>query len=644
MSLKKSIFLLSCLFMLSGCVNRIRQNVESDESEFKMILRLWPEHHRNNTLRDDLVQAMRAYSGLFDEVWFCMEFETLSMDEHRLSAAAMDTACRLLRAIGVDASIQGISIGHGDSFESGSDKLIPQQWGTIVDVYGNKTRMSNCPRQQSFLDYITEVYALYAEACQPKAVWLDDDLRITNHAPARQLCFCDTCLSEFNKLYHTDWDRMSLADALDRNEGNGLVRRQWIDFSQKSLAGVAAAAARGVHGVSLSTQMGLQHANFHRELMEGRDWNFIFEAMEQETGIVPASRPGNGFYDDHAPRGMIQKAMDMARQIRRLNPDISQITAEVEGYRHCATGKSPHGLCIESLLYLAMGATQLSYAVICAASEPMQWYADNYFRALSGWRSLYKEYVDFNRGTEPGGINPYISSNHIFRERNPEEPPFGWITSGAGDAAIEMAPLGIPFCPDGNYAAALLLDAAAVTGLSDKEAIDIFRNKGVVLDVAAWNVVKKLKLDTLLVGTELGEDIEYAACFVSKQGDGRTGVVSSFDASINNAQRLNLLHVMDWTSKFSLPVIMESMAQAVVVPRVDEKNCLRSVTLLNCSISRQSEIQLRLRGCNVDDKPSFIWKCAGEPDVVLRPQYEGTDVVVRIPALDGWNIGWLAVK
>ena len=32
-----------------------------------------------------------------------------------------------------------------------------------------------------------------------------------------------------------------------------------------------------------------------------------------------------------------------------------------------ATGKSPHGLCVESMFYLAMGATQLSYAIICAA-------------------------------------------------------------------------------------------------------------------------------------------------------------------------------------------------------------------------------------------------------------------------------------
>ena len=39
--------------------------------------------------------------------------------------------------------------------------------------------------------------------------------------------------------------------------------------------------------------------------------------FEEETGWTAGSRPGSGFYNDHAPRGMIEKALAMARQIRR---------------------------------------------------------------------------------------------------------------------------------------------------------------------------------------------------------------------------------------------------------------------------------------------------------------------------------------
>ena len=168
----------------------------------------------------------------------------------------------------------------------------------------------------------------------------------------------------------------------------------------------------------------------------------------------------------------------MARQIRRLKPSVREIAAEVEGYRHRATGKSPHGLCVESMFYLAMGATQLSYAIICAASEPMQWYADNYFKSLSAWRPFYEQYVAFNRGTEPGGIDPYIGPDHALRDTEAGEPSFAWSVAGSGDMIYDMATLGLPFCPDGNHSSALIMDASAVQGLARRGGCPAFRLPG----------------------------------------------------------------------------------------------------------------------------------------------------------------------
>jgi hypothetical protein len=42
-------------------------------------------------------------------------------------------------------------------------------------------------------------------------------------------------------------------------------------------------------------------------------------------------------------------------------------------------------------------------------------------------------------------------------------------------------------------------------------------------------------------------------------------VLPSFDATLPNAKRLNLLRIADWISFNRLPVIMETPAQAVVV-------------------------------------------------------------------------------
>lgn len=259
----------------------------------------------------------------------------------------------------------------------------------------------------------------------------------------------------------------------------------------------------------------------------------------------------------------------MVRQIRRLDPDIKEIAAEIENYRHYASGKSPHGLCVESSLYLFMGATQLSYAIICSASEPMEWYADNYFKKLREWRPFYEEYARFNEGTEPGGLDPYISPNQVIRKKRPGETSFGWITTAANDPLLSLSFLGIPFCPDGNNPSSLIMDTEAVNGLTMEEATYLFQHRGILLDTPAW---------------------ERARTF-----------------------------------------------------GVDNKGKLRSVTLLNCSISEQPETQLRLCGCDLNKNQKFVWKKAEQPDVILHPQYDGNDVIIQIPRLEGWNIGWLAI-
>ncbi len=643
MRIKTCVFCLLGFLLFSSCQNSQQRPADAEPSDFKMILRLWPEHHNDTVLRDELLLAMQKYPKTFEEVWLCAEFETLSMDAHRKSAASMEIAARKLREIEITPSLQVISLGHGDNFESGSEALIPTQWNTVIDANGVVTRASHCPRQPKYHEYLAEVYALYVAAAQPAIVWLDDDLRVTNHWPARQLCFCDTCIHQFNQQYNGQWNRETLVQSLDENKDNGILRQQWIAFSQESLAEVARTISKSVHRVSPSTRMGLQHANFHRELLEGRDWNLIFEAMREETGLNPASRPGNGFYNDHSPREMLMKGYDMARQIRRLDPEIHEIAAEVEGYRHYATGKSPHGLCVESMLYLSMGATQLSYAIICSASEPMDWYADNYFKNLQKWRPFYEEYADFNKETEPGGIDPYISPNHVLREKRPDEPFFGWITTGASDSPLGMSLLGMPFCPDANYPVALAMDAEAISGLTNEEANDLFGQRGILLDAGAWGVVQYRGLDTLLTPIAIPAGLKNVDCYQSSDG-GRIAVVPSYNASISNAERINLLRIADWISNNQLPVIMETMAQAVVVPRITKEGQLRSVTLLNCSISEQPETQLRLRGCDTEKKQIFVWKKAGQPDITLPPQYEGSDVIIRIPPLEGWNIGWLAIR
>jgi hypothetical protein len=394
----------------------------------------------------------------------------------------------------------------------------------------------------------------------------------------------------------------------------------------------------------------------------------MFRAMKEETGLDPVSRPGHGFYNDHAPRGMIEKGMELTRQIRRLEPGITEIAPEIEGYLHKATGKSPRSICLETMYYLSMGATQMSYAIICGNQEPVSWYADHYFKALSEWKPFAKEYADFNRGTMPSGIDPYISRDLVLRDVVAGEDPWAWRRTHAGEEAIELETLGLPFAPEDPDSPVLMLDVEGVLGMKDAEIAALLASRNTVIDADVWKHLEARGLTAGFTPVEapvrdcgdydsptLSAASSYSGAlkrfrFLERNGV-RLAVAPTFVINLigsndfNGAYRLALLHAFDWASGNALPAVLESFAQAAVVPRTDAQGRLRSVAILNCSISPEERYTLRLRlGAEEDTLPKFVWKKQGCRDVTLRPVRDGKDILLEVPVLEGWNFGWVAVE
>lgn len=616
-----------------------------DCPEYKSIIRLWPAHHEDKELGEQLIEAFRQYPGTCDEVWFCVSGSPIAdMNKQRESAMAMKEMADRMRAIGIVPSIQVITVGHPEDASTLPNPDI--HWQTVVGPGGERTVQQSCPRQKEFLVKVEESMALFCEAVHPRVLWLDDDLRLTQRYPAVHSCYCDTCLKIFNEQYGYEYDRPTLVNTMAINEDGGRLRHQWIDFCKEGLACVAEAAARGAHRTSPETRMGLQHVNFHASMLEGYDWKPIFRVFEQETGLVPCSRPGNGYYNDHEPRGMIVKGLDLARQIRRLPAHITEIAPEIEGYQHRASGKSAHGVCIETMYYLTMGATQMSYAIICGAAEPMEWYSSHYFKHLQKWHEFAKEYVYFNWGTEPGGIDPYISPELNYSLPSPSENALAWGGTSSGSQIYELAALGFPFCPDGHYPAVLMLDEPGVYGLANDEILHLMKDQNLVVNQAAWNVLESRGLTAQLKKEKMPEELKDYNGY-SMPGGHRL-VVCSYAVEyigMSGKDRRTRLHAMDWASGNRIPVLLESNAQAVIIPRIDAEENLRSVAILNCTISEEDSYTLRLRlGKNQSQPKRYVWKKNGVKDRILKAQQEGQDVLLEVPNLEGWNLGWIAIE
>ena len=381
------------------------------------------------------------------------------------------------------------------------------------------------------------------------------------------------------------------------------------------------------------------------------------------------------FRDDHAPRGMISRALLFAA-------GSSHAAAVIHGGRHCASGKSAYGVCAESMLDLAYGADALSYDLLGYTHEPMSWYANTYLSELTLWRPFYAAYARYNAATQPGGILPYCGKNG--------KPDIG----GTLRAADALAPAGLPLCPGSQWPVCYLLNADAVASMTP---VDIQRvlSGGAILDGGAVAKLQALgygatmqltaaprvpdvseaftddELNVGKVGYVWQPDADEADSFALfpsnesarvlgryQKADGTSAEAASvlfetpqgariaafgfagFGAEMSAARRRQLMLAADWVAQNRLPVLVETVSQAAVVPRVTMAGDLRSVVLLNASLDTQPPVTLRLRGCR-EGLETMEWLTPKERPVTIAVRWEAKDVLVTLPAVGPWQLGWL---
>ncbi len=656
-----------------------------------LIIRLHPRHHRKKETLAEVIELLKNNPGVCNEVWFCTEFGFPDLQKHRESAGLMVSAADEIRKLGIAAGLQiANTVGHGGTFFAGhmvskNQPLIGHD-GTIADC--------NCPRDEKFLDYVRQLTDIYASAIQPSSIWIDDDLRMNSHPPVQYGCFCDKCLADFSLLQGRTFTRSELASELVRPEQYSQLRLDWVAFGMSGLANVAGVIAEAAVKKAPLCRMGIQQCSFDWTTYYGPDLKQIFSAMERATGRKSGTRPGHGYYSDHAPRGLLTKSFGIARQVERAGDSVEQICPEVENTNHTSMGKSPRGTAIESTLHLAMGCNSLSYALWNDMHlEGPEW-MELFLAKFKVWLPLWKLMAKFNQESALGGLDLTFGHHHVARPIGIKEKPWDTWNVHSNDI-MQVTALGLPLCPDSPLACASLLTAEAASGLTSEELKQLFtggvlmdgeavaklqdRSLGFDLGVRATfmpdngakEILTKDPLNGKYEGVNWGQFVnsfykltfsstshralgemrsstdEVLGCatavFENELG-GRVGVLgyNSFQNVISSAKRMQLLKMADWISKGKLPAILETSAQVVVCPRLSKSNgALKCVTLLNVSIGETPPLTLRLRHAKSNLITQFsaegAWKSS------LKTRREDTDLLVEVPSILPWGIVFLTL-
>ncbi|MCH2176812.1 MAG: hypothetical protein MK193_13905 [Lentisphaeria bacterium] len=649
--------------------------------ELLYTLRLWPHHHMNTQLRDELLSMLDRNQGIVDTIWFCTPTHHVDIAEHHKSAQIMLEAAQLFREQNICVGIQvAYTLGHGDGLFAGKPDDLP--WDTMHGQDGTVSKSCACPRDTSFHNYLTEMTSSYA-VVKPDHMWIDDDLRLVQHSPITEACFCPRCIKQFSTEQQFAYTKASLLNALHQDQ---TVRAAWITFSSISLAMVAEACTHGMYKHFPDCLMGLQQCSHENDLLAGADYYHMYEAFSGPAKKAVVSRPGGGFYDDHSPRGMINKAIRISRQVARLPEYCSTACAEIENFPHHILGKTPRGTALESCLYLAHGIDSLSYAMICSSLESIDDY-ERHIEMLGDWKSFLRTMQHLMQGTTPAGVDPYFSRQHAIQKVSDGPEDFSWRRVYLQDV-YGLAELGVPMAPDGTKSCCYILGPDAARGISQKElfeliqgglvisaeAFEILHEKGYTNELGLHVQVHKGHTKEFFTNHELngqyahsfwqsyfGRSIPYEihsdtgdalTCYEDTQTvstlihepqiGGRIAIIGNgaWDLWANSAKQMQLHQMIDWCSKGAMPCVLKSAVQVHMVPRVNKEGKILTLFVMNITIDQSPIINILIR--NAAGPRAELHRPETPTISVIGGNLNQQEDTIQVPPLAPWSVAFIS--
>ena len=648
--------------------------------------RLGSSTQKNTAFIDSLIKEIKAHPGCCDEVWFATDYGFPPLEAHKKSADALRESAEKFRKAGVRVSLQlSNSIGHGQYMRSRDcSGLVSENSGVghMVDADGTVAGYCFCWNDKIFREYTFTALKYYLEAVKPYRLWVDDDLRATNHAPVSHGCFCDHCISLFNSRYGTDFDREGLVEAINNDIE---TRKKHIEFLRDTLYDFTYELGTAVHETLPDCRMGWQGcANGG---YTGFGYDFLYEAMKNATGFEPASRPGGGAYSDYSPRDFLDKASFIEYQNMMLPEYVKDKRPEIENLPDVVFGKSIAGTCFETTCYLIYGNTAMSYAMLMNDYEPMSWHGEM-LGAFSKQRTYWERLSALSEKSHLSGLTPYFpktgylaeSKKHFDYSR--EEIHFAdGLRCCCIPVSFDQKNKNTVYTINGEIARRLndgeIKDLLSKPVVCDGKAIEILNKRGYIKNFAAKEISVQEKREKFTAHTinrgfenrgwggqiwrgtdyELsGEDFEVisnytqniagetvtcgiaSAVFTTEKG--AKWAVFGFDLwerTKSTEKRMQLLNACEYINGSRFIAEILNPVQSCIVPACDEDGKTLAVSILNITVGKSGELKVRI------DNPAsenFVFMSMTSPETKLASEKCGDNsYIVTVPDIDGWSAG-----
>jgi hypothetical protein len=424
---------------------------------------------------EDNLDLFNKYEGVTDEITFFTS-EThpaipLDLMKERMDIFAERMQRSRAKGFKVGINVQGTMGHHSENL----DNSLKGDYTLATDIDGNICKGSFCANDDNLREYIRKMYQIVTMA-EPDYIWIDDDIRLAHHKPLYLTCFCDNCLSIFEKETGEKYTRKEFKAAV--NEGTiakkFAFRKLCLQHNRNTIERLLKFIEETVHDINPQMPLGFMTGNRFFEGYDIDNWANIL-AGPNKTPVM--WRPGGGFYQDVNMAELIRKIHDIGRQVSLLPPEVISIQAEIENFTNQRLKKAANMVVLEASSYIAAGCTGATFNVMSPYDEPQDEYEPLVDRIQKARPFLDLLAKSFER-SEIVGINTLWSKNS-FATSNLSSGT--WFRPGNYITRHEIDDIGLPTCYSEDQASVTILGSDDVYSLNKKEIADLLSH-GVFMD------------------------------------------------------------------------------------------------------------------------------------------------------------------
>lgn len=557
----------------------------------------------NSANLGDLEEKLKKYKDSFDEVLFFSQFthSVKGLDFHRCEAEKIRPFLQKVKSMGIKT---GINVMTTIGFFPEANDASMEQAKAYYNLDGSKNSGRLCPCDKTNIEYIRELYHIYAQL-SPEIIYSDDDISSLG-------CACDSCIERFASLNpeifkDKNADRKTLNDLINSSDTNirQNVREAWIKYNSLRIGEIYENIEKAVHEINPNIVLG---AMSHMSGSDGLDSDRWAKKLSTPAAPEIHWRPGGGVYTDYSLPEMYDKANRISAQIRYLPDYAAKVESEMENFPYQSLRKSPSFTAFEAFIYQASGCTGTAFNVLCKEEE-IGIEHERFFKMAEEAR----EYGTLL--TEVFGRKPLCGAGFWWDKSSASfAADAKWDMWKSVPSAVDIHQIGIPYACEPKYMPVFFFDANTALQIPESE-LEKCLSKGIMLSADALDILNKrgfgeytgFKTTGVFTSDTLEQELEHP---LNMPGMHRRNPRQAFGWSIKEAYTIEKTneHAEYMAQHRDLYENIRGMSAGIFENKLGGRICVEGISPFSwCySLPRSIHVKNVIRWLSKDSIPAYV--------------------------------------